>query len=179
VGTKGTRLYAGVSLNEVNIFDNNILEAFNLTRVGGNADCFHNMLLGRNVPGFGTVNGTTLTGSAALRQNTATRSFIANGNVGALANYLNTNPFVTGVPGGLLRNGKLPDNLIVTNPQFLNVEMNTNPGSSTYHSLVTQLTKRFSHGFTNQVSYTWSRSLGEFDSAGGRNTQHFSLLPGV
>jgi hypothetical protein len=174
VGTKGTRLYAGVSLNEVNVFDSGILNAFNATRAGGNAPLFDSMLMGRNVPGFGIVNGTTLTGSAALRQNTATRSFIANGNAGTLANYLNTNPFATGVPGGLLRNGGLPENLIVTNPQFLNVEMNTNPGSSTYHSLVTQMTKRFSHGFTHQVSYTWSRSLGEFDSDGGRITTDFS-----
>jgi hypothetical protein len=174
VGTKGTRLYAGVSLNEVNIFDSGILEAFNATRSGGNAPLFDRMLMGLNVPGFGVVNGTTLTGSAALRQNTATRSFIANGNVGALANYLNTNPFASGVPGGLLRNARLPDNLIVANPQFLNVEMNTNPGSSTYHSLVTQVTKRFSHGFTNQLSYTWSRSLGEFDSDGARITTDFS-----
>src|SRR5205085_4422892 len=91
-------------------------------------------------------------------------------------NYLNTTPAMTGVAGGLLRNGGLPENLIVANPQFLNVEMSTNPGSSTYHSLISQFTKRFSHGFTNQVSYTWSRSLGEFDSDGGRNTTDFSIF---
>ena len=76
----------------------------------------------------------------------------------------------------LLRNGGLPDNLIVANPQFLNVEMSSESGSSTYHSMVTQLTKRFSHSFSNQVSYTWSRSLGEFDSDGGRNTTDFSIF---
>jgi hypothetical protein len=174
VGTKGTRLYAGVSLNEVNIFENGVLDAFNVTRSGGNAALFDRMLMGLNVPGAGVVNGTTLTGSAALRQNTATRAFIANGNVGAFANYLNVNPFATGVPGGVLKNGGLPDNFIVTNPQFLNVEASTNPGSSTYHSFVTQVTKRFSHGFTHQASYTWSRSLGEFDSDGARITTDFS-----
>jgi hypothetical protein len=176
VGTKGTRLYAGVSINEVNIFETGILDAFNVTRGGGNAPLFDRMLAGVNFPGAGVVNGTTLTGSAALRQNTTTRSFIANGNVGALANFLNTTPSGTGSPGGLLRNGGLPDNFIVTNPQFLNVEMSTNPGSSTYHSLVTQVTKRFSRGFTQQFSYTWSRSLGEFDSDGGRNTTDFSIF---
>ena len=176
VGTKGTRLYAGVSINEVNIFDNGILEAFNVTRAGGIAPLFDKMLAGVNFPGAGVVNGTSLTGSAALRQNTTTRSFIANGNVGALANYLNTTPSGTGSPGGLLRNAGLPNNFIVANPQFLNVEMSTNPGSSTYHSLVTQVTKRFSHGFTHQLAYTWSRSLGEFDSDGGRNTTDFSIF---
>jgi hypothetical protein len=176
VGTKGTRLYAGVSINEVNIFENGLLDAFNVTRDGGNAPLFDRMLTGLNFPGAGVVNGTTLTGSAALRQNTTTRPFIANGNVGALANFLNTTPSGAGTPGGLLRNGNLPDNFIVTNPQFLNVEMGTNPGSSTYHSLVTQVTKRLSHGFTNQLSYTWSRSLGEFDSDGGRITGDFSTF---
>jgi hypothetical protein len=176
VGTKGTRLYAGVSLNEVNIFENGILEAFNAVRAGQNSPLFDSMLLGLTIPNVGVVNGTSLTGSAALRQNTTTRAMIANGNVGALANFLNTTPTGTLVPGGLLRNAKLPENFIVTNPQFLNVEMSTNPGSSTYHSLVTQMTKRFSHGFTHQVSYTWSRSLGEFDSDGARNTTDFSIF---
>jgi hypothetical protein len=176
VGTKGTRLYAGVSLNEVDIYNSGILEAFNITRGGGAAPLFDKMLMGLNVPGYGVVNGVNLTGSGALRQNTTTRSFIANGNVGALANYLNTNPFVTGVPGGLLRTNGLPENLIVTNPQFLNVEMSTNPGSSTYHSFVTQVTKRFSRGFSSQFAYTWSRSLGEFDSDGARNTTDFSIF---
>jgi len=89
---------------------------------------------------------------------------------------LNTTPSGTGSPGGLLRNAGLPDNFIVANPQFLNAEMSTNAGSSTYHSLVTQVTKRFSHGFTHQLAYTWSRSLGEFDSDGGRNTTDFSIF---
>jgi hypothetical protein len=39
--------------------------------------------------------------------------------------------------------------------------MTTNPGSSTYHSLTTQVTKRLSHGYTYSFGYTWSRSLGE------------------
>jgi hypothetical protein len=168
VGSKGTKLYAGMPLNEVNIFENGILEAFNITRAGGNAPLFDRMLMGLNIAGFGTVNGTTLTGSAALRQNTGTRAFIANGNVGQFANYLNTNPFATGVAGGLLSNGGLPPNYIVVNPQFLNVEMISNPGSSTYHSGQIQVTKRLSHGFSNQTSYTWSRSLGETDTDGSR-----------
>src|SRR5215475_4048519 len=118
VGTKGTRLYAGVSINEVNIFETGILDAFKTIRAGGNAPLFDRMLAGVNFPGAGVVNGSTLTGSAALRQNTTTRSFIANGNVGALANFLNTTPSGTGSPGGLLRIAGLPDNFIVTTRSF-------------------------------------------------------------
>src|SRR5205085_4947530 len=39
-----------------------------------------------------------------------------------------------------------------------------NPGNSTYHSMQLQLTKRLSHGLTNQTSYTWSKALGEGDT---------------
>ncbi len=37
IGSKGTRLYGGLSLNDVNIYENGILNAFNITRQGGNA----------------------------------------------------------------------------------------------------------------------------------------------
>src|SRR5687767_8107541 len=46
--------------------------------------------------------------------------------------------------------------------------MISNPGSSTYHSGQIQVTKRLSYGFSNQTSYTWSRSLGETDTDGSR-----------
>jgi len=39
VGTKGTRLFGGIPLNAVDIFRNNFLDAFNVTRNGGNAPC--------------------------------------------------------------------------------------------------------------------------------------------
>ena len=34
----------------------------------------------------------------------------ANGQIGSLGNYLNTTAALTGTPGGILRNGKLPEN---------------------------------------------------------------------
>ena len=37
------------------------------TRAGGNAQLFDQMLNGMNIPGAGVVNGTTISGSAALR----------------------------------------------------------------------------------------------------------------
>jgi hypothetical protein len=121
------------------------------------------MLLGLNVPGAGVVNGTTLTGSQALRINTNTRAFIANGDVGQLADFLNRTSNFTGVNGGILRNGGLPENFVVVNPQFNGVDLHGNFGSSTYHALQLQVTKRLSHGFTNQLSYTWGRSIGDSD----------------
>ena len=161
IASKGTRLLAGIPLNDVDIFSNKFLEAYNLTRRGENAPMFDQMLNGLNL-GLGTINGSTITGSASLRQNTQTRGFIANGDVGQLANFINTNSTITGEGGGLLRrSGLFPENFFVVNPQYATVRMDSNPASSTYHSMQMQVTKRLSNGFTSQLSYTWSKTLGE------------------
>src|SRR5262249_905 len=41
----------------------------------------------------------------------------------------------------------------------------------TYHSMQVQVTKRLSHGFTSQGSYTWSRALGADDGDQAINTR--------
>src|SRR5437867_3021917 len=163
VGAKGTKLWGGVPLNAVDIFNNGFLDAFNTTRGGGNAKLFDDMLRNLNL-GSGTINGTTVTGSASLRANTNTRAFIANGSPGQLADFLNRSTSITGKGGGFVRNSRLfPENFFVLNPQFQFVTYHGNPGNSTYHSLQLELTKRLSRGFTNQTQYTWSRALGEND----------------
>src|SRR6266850_136122 len=104
IGTKGTKLWGGIPLNTVDIFKNGFLDAFNTTRTGGNAKLFDDMLRGMNIPGAGVVNGTTVTGSAALRAYTATRAFIANGSVAQLADFLNRSRNITNKGGGFVRN---------------------------------------------------------------------------
>src|SRR5207244_2250491 len=76
IGSKGTRLYGEVAINEVNIFENGILQAFLDTQNGLNAPLFDRMLMNLNVTGAGVVNGTTLTGSQAFRLNTTTRTLL-------------------------------------------------------------------------------------------------------
>src|SRR5262245_8260278 len=169
IGSKGTKLLGGIPLNDVNIFENGMLDAFITTRRGGDAKLFDQMLNGLTLTpgtnaslGQGVINGTTLTGSAALRAYSSTRGFIADGDVGQLADFLNRSANITGQGGGLLRNSKLfPENFIVVNPQFMSVRVDGNPGNSTYHAMTLQITKRLSSGFTNQTSYTWSKTLGE------------------
>src|SRR5205085_9839637 len=161
VGSKGTRLYGGIQLNTVDIFRNKFLEAFNVTRAGGNAQLFDDMLRGLNIPGAGVVNGTTVTGSAALRAFVATRAFLANGSPAQLADFLNRSRNITNQGGGFVRNsGLFPENFFVLNPQFNSVTRHGNLSNSTYHALQVQLTKRLARGFTSSGSYTWSRSLG-------------------
>jgi len=169
VGSKSTKLWGGIELNNVDIFNNGLLEAFNITRAGGNAALFDSMLNGLNIGGgASTVNGTTVTGSAALRANSTTRAMLANGNVGALANFLNTTSAGTGKQAALLRANGYPENLIVMNPQFGSVTLHGNPSNSTYHAVETQFTKRLTNGLSYSSTYTWSKTLGDSNSDAGQ-----------
>jgi hypothetical protein len=131
------RSHGGIPLNSVKIGaalpgGQTLLDAFNITRSGGNAPLFDQMLRGLNL-GSGVINGTTITGSASLRANTNSRGFIANGNVGGLADYLNRSTNITGQGGGFIRNsGLFPENFVVLNPQFNSVTLNAIQ-QSTYH----------------------------------------------
>jgi len=161
IGNKGTELYTNQPLNDPNIFENGFLNAFNITRSGGNAPLFDQMLNGLTVPGVGTVNGTTLTGSQALRQYSVTNQYIANGSVGQLANYFNTTTTFGGGAGGVLTHAGLPANFFVVNPQFSTVTFIDNNGNSEYDAFQAHIAKRFSHGFTGQFAYTFSKTLGD------------------
>jgi hypothetical protein len=161
IGNKATKLYSNIELNEPNIIENGILDAFNVTRAGGNAPLFDRILNGLNVAGAGTVNGNTLTGSQALRIFGTTDNWFADGEVGRLAGWLNNTTALTGVAGGLLRRVDLPENFIMVNPQFGNVQLWGTRANSTYHSMQVGLRKQLSKGFSGQLSYTWSKALGD------------------
>ena len=179
VGSKGTKLYGRLPLNAVNIYDTRFLEAFNVTRAGGNHPLFDQMLMGLNIPGVGVVNGNTITGSSALRRYSATRTFVANGAAGSLANFLTTSTNVTGQGGGFIRNsGRFAEDFLVPYPQFSEMGLNANVANSTYHSLQVQVTKRMSRGIAATGSYTWSKNLGLSDAEGDvdpRNPRNINL----
>jgi hypothetical protein len=165
VGNKGTKLIRGANINEANIFESGLLEAFRLTQEGGDAALFERMFFNLNL-GLGrigsTVGGRLITASASLRANDQTAHFFANNNVGGLAEFLNSSPLFTGVRGGLLlRNPNLPVNLLVANPQFNDAILTGNFANSTYHSLQVELNKRLANGILFQANYTFSKALGE------------------
>jgi hypothetical protein len=157
VGTKGTKLYSTIDLNSPNTIENGILDAFRQTAAGQDAQLFTDMLRGFNL-GSGVI-GSTLTGSAALRTSALTRTALANGNPASIATFLARTVPLGGFAGDYVRANGFPENFILTNPQIGQALFFTNPNNSTYHSLNVAVTKRLSHGFTNQATYTWSRSI--------------------
>ena len=150
IGTRGVKLFGSIALNQANFLTNGLLEEFNLVRAGGDSAMFNQMFAG--------LTGTQ-TASAFLRNSTNWRGFLANGDVAGFASRLATSNEFTGQGGGLVRNGGFPENFIVNNPQFNNVTYNTNPGSSTYHSLQVQTTFRPTNGLSFQATYVWSKGL--------------------
>ena len=182
LGTRGVKLHSSINYNEPDFQYNGLLQALNITRAGGNAPMFDQMLNGLNFgAGIGVV-GRDVTGSEALRRHASFRADIANGNFRNVANTLNTANIGVTVPagqtiaGGTLRSsGLFPENFIVANPQFGTMEMRNNSDSSTYHSMETQLTMRPKHGITYQATWTWSRATGTAPANGRWRRHHRNL----
>lgn len=171
VGTRGVKLHETFDLNVPDIRGNDLLTALEVTRAGGDAAVFDQMMAGLDI-GSGVI-GVDITGSEALRRHSDTRTDIANGDFADVADWLNTTnagTVQTGdgiIRGGLLRSsGLFPENYITANPQFGSVVLAGNLNNSNYHSLQLQGTLRPTNGITYQATYTWSRSLGIFAQGG-------------
>src|SRR6185295_1614066 len=92
VANKATKLYRGHQINEVNVIENGILDAFTAVRAGqNNVPLMDRIFNGVNFAGIGVVGTGGLTAAQALRRSTTTNAFFANGNVGWFANFINTN----------------------------------------------------------------------------------------
>jgi hypothetical protein len=170
VGNISTKLTSGTALNAVNIFENGILSAFQTTQAGGNAALFNTLFNGLSVGGS-VVDGTTWTGSMALRNYTTTKNYLNANNVGAFAAWLNTtNTWTPGVNGGLLTRAGLPANWIVVNPQYGSVSTVSSMARSSYNAAIVEFQKRFAQGWTMQTNFTWSKTLLVGSGGDGSNT---------
>ncbi|MFN9922178.1 MAG: carboxypeptidase-like regulatory domain-containing protein [Acidobacteriota bacterium] len=156
VGNKGTRGIRATNLNETNILENGILDAFRLAQAGQESPLLDRLLQGLR----GSASGSTF-----MRTNATLAGFLAGQSVGAFANYINTQP-VAGRNGGLLTVGGFPENFVVVNPQFAAATLAGNFANSSYHSLQIDLSKRFGNGLSVQANYTWAKALGEEEGAG-------------
>ncbi len=156
VGSKGSELIRTIDTNEVNIYENGLLSAFNTVAAGGDSPLM-NQIFNTKYAAVAAAGS----GSNYVRTNSATNFFLANNNPGGLANYISTTTALSGVAGGLLLNAGLPANFVVANPQFLHTVLAGNFGNSTYNSLQVQVSKRFSRGLAIQSSYVWSHAIGD------------------
>jgi hypothetical protein len=162
VGSKGTKLVRSIDTNEVNIYNNGFLQAFQTVQAGGTSPLIDKIFSG--LPAAAQAQITAAGGgSAYVRTNASTFTFLANNNPGGLANYINTTNFGTGQVGGLVPNAGLPANFFVANPQFLSTYLTSNFGGSSYNSLQVQAVRQLSGGLFLQGSYVWSKALGEDD----------------
>jgi Carboxypeptidase regulatory-like domain len=164
VGNRTTHQPGNFAMNTVNVEQNGIAAATVLTAQGGNAPLFNQILNGVTFPGIGTVNGTTLTGSAALLQYSGTYANFAGNSAGGLASFFNTSQALgpagtTPARGWLLGNGGLPANFIVVNPQYSGVTDVCACLNSTYNSGVVEIIKRFSHGLVFDGNFVWAKSM--------------------
>ena len=184
VGNHSSHLYVNHNINDVNVQENGLLNAFNQVRAGQNdVPLMDQIFKGVAFAGIGTVGQGGLTAAQALRRSTTTNGFIANGNVGGFANFINQDQTLApapnnGKPGGLLLNAGLPQNFIKVSPQYGTVNLVDNIGSSTYHSLQAHVTKRTSQGLTGQFSYTFSKALG-LDLNNIRDPRNLAIGKGV
>jgi hypothetical protein len=176
VGSKGTKLLRGTNINELNTVENGILQAFETTLAGGNSALLTQIFNGLNVSGVGVVNGTTITGSQALRANSTLYAYLLSNSPGSLASTIASSTFITGVRGGLIKNGGLPANFVVANPQFGAVDYISNFSNSTYNSLQVEVNKRFGAGLQLQAAYVRSKALGDYDGNQQSQVTSFNTL---
>jgi hypothetical protein len=127
-----------------------------------------------------SVGGIPQTAALQMRAHSSFNSNLANANYNTVANNLaRLNYFKVGCPargaagncdlpdvntsvvrGSVLRVNGAPENFILTNPQFNNVNYLANMGNSNYHSFQAETTLRPTHGLSGTANYTWSRNLG-------------------
>lgn len=151
IGHHAVHLYGGYDANQVDIFQNGFLGAFNTVAAGGDSTLMDNLLV--DDP---KVQASGQTGSQWVQSNFKTT--LGLGSVAGLAQALATRTTAAGVPV-YVASGFSPF-FFMPYPQFsggLNV-LDSNDHSS-YNSLQVELARRLSQSLTYQFGYTWSHSL--------------------
>lgn len=149
IGNHGVHLYGGYDANQVNIFNNGFLDAFNIVAGGGDSPLINQLMTADPRRKSGE------TGSQEIRR--LFPSTLKLGSVGALAQSL-AQFTVKGVPL-VVASGFSPF-FFQSYPQFsgaFNV-LDSNDVSS-YNSLQVQIERRVRSGLTVQAGYTLSKSL--------------------
>lgn len=99
----------------------------------------------------------------------------------ATINYLGTafpNPFY-GLDPQFTSSTISREGMLRRYPEFGSVQFSDPVGYSWYHSLQTRLEKRMSHGFTLQVSYTWSKAMEAASFLNGADPMPYESLASI
>ena len=175
VGTVARKLFSENPVNAPNFLTNGLKEAFDTARAGGESPLLNDLTTSVN-GAFGGSGATWLRSQTGVAcpgfSNVILSDSLARGDYAAVADCMSwTNAGLLGEPGeqGLLFKRSLsarypngvPDNFVVANPQFGNLNIVGNMHKTNYHSLQTQFTIRpNSLGMSYQGTFTWSRLLG-------------------
>jgi hypothetical protein len=173
VGRRAAHLFGAYNVNQVEIFDNGFLDAFNAAKAGGESALLNQLLAGD------TRRRSGETGAAMIRR--LFESELALNSVAAVASSLGTR---------IQSNQTLPQlaglgpNFFFQYPQFLGgFNVIDSNDYSRYHALELKLERRFADGFSYLLGYTLSRSKDtrSFDPAftvvGTGNAQSASSTP--
>jgi hypothetical protein len=186
VGNKGTHLWHGYNLNEVNIFENGFLNEFknaqrNLQinqKVGVNSFAFRNGVDGLvPLPIFEAAFGARGSQPALQPNQGFTNGGFINlldqGEAGRLASQLAGNSiYLCRMLGsgfepcarlGFSAPGQYPINFFQANPYAAgqNLRLITDDSNSSYHGMQVQFRQRLTKGLSLTANYTWSKAIND------------------
>lgn len=150
VANHAVGMWRGINLDQDNITTNGFLTAFRTAQANLAAN-------GKPTVGQSLGNLQALFGLVPSSQ----FNLITQGQVGALADYLDTNPGTTGVRGGIVAAAGLPSTFFRYNPQVQNLYIVGNRSHSTFDGLELAASRRLSHGFYFQANYTFGKALSD------------------
>jgi hypothetical protein len=148
IGRRANHLFGGYNANQVDIYRNGFLDAYNVVAAGGDSPLI-NQLYGPD-----SRRRTGETGSQFVRRQFATE--ISRNSVAAIAADA-ASRLEGGVP--LLQRANLSPFFFRAYPQFATLNVIDSNDYSTYHSLQVMAQRKFAKGVQFQVSYTFSKSL--------------------
>jgi hypothetical protein len=201
-GNHGVRLWHGYNVNEVNVFENGFLGQFNaaqqnlsINQANGRGATFaNNGLAGQTAtPIFDAAfNGLT---TAQGYNNATFVSYLNTGQAGAMATSIAQNAtyfcrmagnnFGPCASRGFNTPGNYPINFFVLNPYIFggttptgtpSATLLSDNGFSNYNALQVEVRKRYSHGLTLNLNYTWSHSLTDRYNKNVDNISNFATL---
>lgn len=148
VGNHAVGMWRGADVNQIEIRKNGFLDAFKIAQ--SNLATSGSLITGQSL---GTLEA--LFRLVPASQNT----LITQGQVAALANFLDTTTLTTGTIGGLLPLAGLPATFFRFNPQVANLVVLGNRAHSTWDGLKLGLSRRFEKGTALQANYTFSKGF--------------------